>query len=319
MVTHPKEHGEQGVVRCECADAQGRIFLPEEAVAVAFSPRDPAILITITKNGTMHLWNTTEVNRIATIPSQGCGLEVTGMAVAPDGERAFVIRHGGSLSVANLTKREWEPGWQETEPAMIRQWGVAIARDGKTLATAHGDRVVKLWDVPTGKVRQTLGGHQEEVHAAAFAPDNATIATGDTDVVRLWNARTGRETGSFRAQDKDKDAVVPTVLVLVFSPSGKILAAGGNDRSVRLRDLTTNRETARLTQGFPILSLAFSTDGARLASAGWGDSVIVWDVSSGAKLAETELKTQEFHSLAFQPGTQRLAISGPQVVLWDPR
>jgi WD40 repeat protein len=221
--------------------------------------------------------------------------------------------------VANLSKQEWEPGWQETDPAMIRQWGVAIARDGKTLATAHGDQVVKLWDVPTGKVRQTLGGHQAEVHAVAFAPDNATIATGDHPVVRLWDARTGRETGSFQAQDKSKDAVVAAVLVLAFSPGGKILAAAGNDGSVRLHDLTTNRETARLTQGIPILSLAFSTDGARLASAGWGESVIVWDVSDGAKRAETELKTPDFHSLAFQPGSQRLAISGPQVVLWDPR
>jgi DNA-binding beta-propeller fold protein YncE len=297
-------------------DAEGRVFLPGEAVALAFSPRDPTTLITTSRNGTIQLWNTTEVRATATIPSQGSGIEVTGLAVSPDGERAFIIRHGGSLTVVNLVKQAWEPVWLESDPAMIAQWGVAMARDGKTLATAHGDSVVKLWDVSMGKVRKTLGGHQDQVHAVAFAPDNATIATGDKETVSLWNAQTGTKTGSFRAQDDGKD-IIPTVLALAFSPDGKTLAAAGNDGSIRLRDLAGNSQKARLTQGFPVGALAFSSDGARLASAGWGGKVILWDVARAAKLAELDLQVQQVEGLAFQPGGLRLAITGQRVILWD--
>jgi WD40 repeat protein len=142
------------------------------------------------------------------------------------------------------------------------------------------------------------------------------VASGDGETVRLWDARTAKETGNFQAQNGG-GTNLPAIWGLAFSPDGKTLAAGGNDGTVRLRDLANNREQARLPQGFPVGALAFSSDGARLASAGFGGTVKVWNAATGAKLAELDLKVQRIHQIAFQPGRGRLAITGARVILWD--
>jgi WD40 repeat protein len=240
---------------------------------------------------------------------------VTGFAVAPDGSRAVVIRHGGAVESFDLVSRSWEPPWQEQVTGRPAQWAVAFSSDGKTVATANGNRTVKIWDAPAGRLRHTLGGHKGQVHAVAMAPDNTTVASEDGETVRLWDARTGNKTGSFQAQDGG-GKFLSAIWALAFSPDGKLLAAGGNDGTVRLRDLAADREVFRLVQGHPVGALAFSSDGSRLASAGFGASVKVWDPASGAELAALNVDVER-RQLAFQPGSTRLAIAGSRVILWD--
>jgi LSD1 subclass zinc finger protein len=298
-------------------DAEGRVFLPADAVALAFAGNNPEHLVTVAGNGTVRLWDTAAAREIAAISARGVGQEVTGLAVAPDGARAVIVRHGGAVEVVDLRKRQWELPWQEQLPAQPAQWAVAWSADGSTVATANGDRSVRIWDVPSRSLRHTLSGHKGQVHSVAVAPDSTTVASGDGETVHLWNARTGKEIGSFKAQDGAGPGGLPAVWTLAFSPDGKLLAAGGNDGSIRLRDLATSAEKLRLTHGHPVGALAFSTNGAWLASAGFGGQVKVWNAVSGAKNAEMNLQVQRVHGLAFQPSRTRLAITGGRVILWD--
>ena len=50
------------------------------------------------------------------------------------------------------------------EPASVQilfVWFVVFSPDGKTLALATSNQIIKLWDVPTDKLIATLRGHQE--------------------------------------------------------------------------------------------------------------------------------------------------------------
>jgi len=51
---------------------------------------------------------------------------------------------------------------------------------------------VRLWDVQTGKLRETLEGHTAEIYSIAFCPDGKTLASVSQDeTLRLWPINKG--------------------------------------------------------------------------------------------------------------------------------
>jgi WD40 repeat protein/tRNA A-37 threonylcarbamoyl transferase component Bud32 len=70
---------------------------------------------------------------------------------------------------------------------------IAISPDGSRIATALGDRTVRLHDAETGRVLRTLRGHTDLVLDVAFSPDGTMLATSSYDkTVRLWELSTDR-------------------------------------------------------------------------------------------------------------------------------
>jgi WD40 repeat protein len=59
------------------------------------------------------------------------------------------------------------------------------------LASASSDETVRIWDVATGMLQQTLEGHNGHVGSVAFSPDSRLLASASTDkTVQLWSTVT---------------------------------------------------------------------------------------------------------------------------------
>lgn len=73
-----------------------------------------------------------------------------------------------------------------------------------------------------------------------------------------------------------------TVVAIVFSPDGKLLASAGFEKAVRVWDVATGKELLKLTGPKDnVASLAFSADGKLLAAGDAGLAINLWSIPDG--------------------------------------
>ncbi|MBL8822299.1 MAG: protein kinase [Planctomycetia bacterium] len=71
---------------------------------------------------------------------------------------------------------------------------MAFSIDGKLIATAEADRVIRLRDTTTGAIQLTFPGHPRAINSLAFSKDGKRIVTSCSDgLIRLWDVETGLE------------------------------------------------------------------------------------------------------------------------------
>jgi WD40 repeat protein len=137
------------------------------------------------------------------------------------------------------------------------------------------------------------------LYGVAFSPDGAVLIVAGHKAVLAWNVADGTAVGTFGDWQQGHKAVA-------VSPDGKHVAAGGDDRLVRVGAL--GGEPAALKgHRSTILTVAFRPQGGMLASGGKDNVIRLWDVATGAQGKTLEGHRQGVSSVAFSPDGQHLA------------
>jgi hypothetical protein len=194
--------------------------------------------------------------------------------------------------------------------------GVAFSKDGKTLATCGNDKMVKLWEVPTGKAIKDFAGHKEDVDAVVITPDGQIVASVclRDSTVRIWDRKSGKEKFSLEMS--------PT-RALAISPDGKTLATGSIlATGVTLIDVARGVKVDQLNDDQTVWAVAYSPDGKTLASGGRGrDStkITLWDSATKKPRGTIDPgKEETVAGLALAAEARTLFWgSGRDVVGWD--
>jgi RNA polymerase sigma factor (sigma-70 family) len=218
---------------------------------------------------------------------------------------------------------------------------LALAPDGRTLAMLRGDCRVRLLDLATGKpLLARPEAHDDAVLSATYTPDGRTLVTsGAEGTVRLWDAASGAPRRAFDL------GVRGWAHAACVSPDGRTLAAVGEDpepgvpdfRGVaRLWDLAGGRPLRELKFDHRAIGVRFSPDGWRIAVTTWNaeaqlgisgerggeadDTVRVFDVASGRRLAELRGHTGKILAVAFAPDGRSLVTASEDMSFrfWEP-
>ena len=308
--------------------------------AVAFTPgpgsagpdsSGPGGLATGNGDGTVQLWNAAGFHQA----SAPLGTSTPESATAAAGHAPAVLSANGevvAVSGAHGTVRLWNAITRRPIGGPIgggqAVTGLAVSPDGKTVAVAADG--LRLWATATGQRTGSPLPASDADGPVAFSPDGSLVATvGSDGKARLWDAATAQETGD--PMTAGGPAADPQALA--FSPNGKILATVAANGDASLWSVATQRQigtpmtagpgTTAGTQpaaGPATAAVAFSQDGAMLATASGNGTARLWDVATQQEIGTPmTADTQPLYAVAFTPsGTTLATASGDGTArLWD--
>jgi WD40 repeat protein len=237
----------------------------------------------------------------------GFALSNTTLAIGTD-------NGGTSLwDLATGTGRELATGHVNPKSKGAGTYAVAIAPDGKVLATGGMDAQAKLWDTSSGKLLHTLVGHHDRVQLLAMTPDGKRRATfGQNWAIRLWDVVTGTDACPLPGHTF-------TVCNAALSPDGKVAVTAGWDNALKWWDADTGRELRSLTVSEGITAMTLSPEFKTVLVATAAGKLRTWDAVTGRETGSMNLPDGlNVESFTFAPdGKHLVAAAGPKVVVWE--
>ncbi len=219
---------------------------------------------------------------------------VQAVAFSPDGSR---IASGGFQTVKIWQRQAPRPGWRVD----ISATAVAASPDQRRLALGTADGRIEIADVESGKISgPTLAGHTAPVSRMIFVDQDRLISAAVDGTVRHWRIADGMEMGRIDAGGtvaaiaivagrlaiavdhtitlwplpetvpSTGDAMQPlaalpeqgtAVTALAALAAGGQLVSATADGNLRLWDVQTGDERAKVAVGGPIIDVAVAKDG----------------------------------------------------------
>jgi WD40 repeat protein len=153
------------------------------------------------------------------------------------------------------------------------------------------------------------------VEAADWAPDGSTFALATSLQVDIYDVQTLEIVSTLDTREWNQE--------IAYSPDGKFLAIGGDNKTIQLWDLQSKELVHSLVSTGPepfygdYLSFSFSEDGQKLISTHY-QTVYLWDVPTGELLESFPGHVDGVYSVALSPnGKIFLAAGSRQIFVRD--
>ena len=254
-----------------------------------------------------------ESSLVARLP--GLSERIHSLVFTPDGATLAAVGGNparfGEVQIWDVAARKQKHSAVLTNDTLF---GASLSPDGTKLAFGCADKSVRIFDVASGQEIRKMDHHEDWVFGTVFGADGKRLVSVSRDrAAKITDVASG-------AFIENVNLLKEGLAAIARHPKKEWVLIGGLERipyfymmdrprAMRIADDSTLIRKFEAQDG-PILALAISPDGARMAVAGELGDARIYEMETGKPAAKCSGHTGGIYALQFFPDGSRLVTAG---------
>ncbi|XP_051167277.1 pleiotropic regulator 1 [Leptopilina boulardi] len=182
----------------------------------------------------------------------------------------------------------------------------AVEPGNEWFATGSADRVIKIWDLASGKLKVSLTGHVSSVRGLQFSDRHPYLfSCGEDRQVKCWDLEYNKVIRHYHGH-------LSAVYSMALHPTLDILLTAGRDATARVWDMRSKVNIHTLTGHTNTVSSVICSQYEPQVITGSHDQTIrLWDLAAGKSRATLTNHKKSVRAVAHHPGLYAFASASP--------
>lgn len=187
-----------------------------------------------------------------------------------------------------------------------------ISDDNQLIALAGPQKMVRVYETQTGKLKYEQKKHTDWIYCVRFSPDGLLLATADrSSGLVIWESQTGRMFADLAGHKSE-------IRSIAWRPDSLALVSGSMDGTMKMWDMNEGKLIKSWdAHGGGVAAVSICNDGT-MASTGRDNKVKIWD-GAGNAAGEMPALAEAGHEVAITVDAKQVAAGDwlGNVRLWQ--
>ncbi|XP_018798536.1 PREDICTED: pleiotropic regulator 1 [Bactrocera latifrons] len=183
---------------------------------------------------------------------------------------------------------------------------IAVEPGNEWFATGAGDRVIKIWDLASGKLKLSLTGHVSTVRGLAVSTKHPYLfSCGEDRQVKCWDLEYNKVIRHYHGH-------LSAVYSMALHPTIDVLATCGRDSTARIWDMRTKANIHTLTgHTNTVASVVAQATNPQIITGSHDSTVRLWDLAAGKSVCTLTNHKKSVRSIVLHPTLYMFASASP--------
>ncbi|KAH8286749.1 hypothetical protein KR018_004484, partial [Drosophila ironensis] len=235
-------------------------------------------------------------------------------ASLPDGDKDASTSGASNLQLIpkkapTIPKPRWHAPWKLSR-VISGHLGwvrcIAVEPGNEWFATGAGDRVIKIWDLASGKLKLSLTGHVSTVRGLAVSAKHPYLfSCGEDRQVKCWDLEYNKVIRHYHGH-------LSAVYSMALHPTIDVLATSGRDSTARIWDMRTKANVHTLTgHTNTVASVVAQATNPQIITGSHDSTVRLWDLAAGKSVCTLTNHKKSVRTVVLHPSLYMFASASP--------